>query len=73
VRKISTTRAFADLVLATNAGKIKWPLTKEQRAQMAADAAEQATWPPSGDSYGRLLDSGEDWLSRFKREHEKED
>jgi len=68
MKKISTTRAFADLVLATNAGKIKWPLTKEQRAQLAADAAE----PPSGDAYGRLLASGNDWLSRFRREHEKE-
>jgi hypothetical protein len=74
MRKILTTRAFADLVLATNAGTIKWPLTAEQRAALAADAAEQDALPVrAGSAYDRLVDSGEDWLSRFKRDHDKED
>jgi hypothetical protein len=74
VRKISTTKAFAALVTDTLSGKVRWPLTAEQRAALAADAAEQDELPPLlGSAYDRLLDSGEDWLSRFKREHDPVD
>jgi hypothetical protein len=69
VRKISTTKAFAALVEGTLSGKIRWPMTPEQKAELAAEVAESAARAPVGDAYGRWLASGNDWLSRKRREH----
>jgi hypothetical protein len=69
MRRISTTKAFARQVTDTIAGKIRWPATPEQRKQAEADLAAAAAIPESGDAYSRHLASGEDWLSRKRREH----
>jgi hypothetical protein len=69
MRRISTTKAFARQVTDTIAGKIRWPATPEQRKQAEADLAAAAAIPESGDAYGRLLASRNDWLSRWKRAH----
>jgi hypothetical protein len=70
MRKISVSKAFAAQVAATNAGRIKWPaqrrpLTDKERAELAAIEAA----PPRLSGYERHLASGNDFLSRFKREH----
>jgi transposase len=69
MRRISTSKAFARQVTDTLSGKVRWPLTPEQRARIAADLAEAASQPSAADAYSRHLASGEDWLSRKRREH----
>lgn len=65
-----TTQAFAQLVTDTIEGRIRWvrskPLCDKERAEIAEMQASPTT---PRDAYGRWLASGQDFLSRFKREH----
>jgi hypothetical protein len=70
MKRVTTSKAFAAQVIATNAGRIVWPrqqtpLTDKERAAFAAIGNA----PPTQNAYSALLASGNDWLSRKRREH----